>query len=177
MVAGVLPCPNGHRCADSFLWPDAHFRRLPCADMTTTSSISTRNALAPRARRRGRPRAPREASARRRHVHRRPQHQLHERLRRRLRLLRVLPAAEARRRVDALVRADRRQDRRGQGARRRADPHAGRAQSVHPVRVVSRPAALHQEATTRSTSTASARAKWTSSPRRSAWTRATSSAS
>ena len=36
---------------------------------------------------------------------------------------------------------------------------------------------VHQDATIRSTSTGSARAKWTSSRRRSAWTRATSSAS
>ena len=38
------------------------------------------------------------------------------------------------------------QDRRVQGARRRADPAAGRAQPVHPVRVVPRPDALHQAA-------------------------------
>ncbi len=53
------------------------------------------NASAPRARRRGRSGAPREASGRHRHVHRRPQHQLHERLRRRLRLLRVLSPARS----------------------------------------------------------------------------------
>ena len=44
----------------------------------------------------------------------------------------------------AELRADRRQDRRVQGDRRRADPAPGRAQSVHPVRVVPRPDALHQ---------------------------------
>ena len=47
------------------------------------------------------------------------------------------------------------QDRRVQGHRRRADPAAGRAQPVHPVRVVPRADALHQARTTRSTSTAS----------------------
>ena len=83
---------------------------------------------------------------RHRHVHRRPQHQLHERVRRRLRLLCVLPSAEARRglRRCRTSRSARRSTR--QGARWRADPDAGRAQSVHPVRVVSRPAALHQAA-------------------------------
>ena len=43
-----------------------------------------------------------------------------------------------------VVRGDRPEDRRGQGDRRGADPDAGRAQPVHPVRVVPRPAALHQ---------------------------------
>ena len=42
------------------------------------------------------------------------------------------------------LRGDRRQDRRVQGDRRRADPAAGRPQPVHPVRVVSRADALHQ---------------------------------
>ena len=86
------------------------------------------------------------ASRRSRDVHHRPQHQLHERVRRRLRVLRLLPAAEGPIGVRAVVRADRRQDRRMQGARRRPDPAAGRPQSVHPVRLVSRADALHQAA-------------------------------
>ena len=51
---------------------------------------------------------------------------------------------EGRRRLRPDLRADRREDRRVQGARRRADPAAGRAQPVHPVRVVPRADALHQ---------------------------------
>ena len=48
------------------------------------------------------------------------------------------------RRLRPQLRADRRQDRRVQGHRRRADPAPGRAQSLHPVRVVPRAHALHQ---------------------------------
>ena len=51
---------------------------------------------------------------------------------------------QARRGLRPVLRADRRQDRRVQGDRRRPDPDAGRAQPVHPVRVVPRPDALHQ---------------------------------
>ena len=51
---------------------------------------------------------------------------------------------QARRRVRAELRGDRRQDRRVQGDRRGADPASGRAQPLHPVRVVPRADALHQ---------------------------------
>ena len=86
----------------------------------------------------------RHPSRQRGQLHHRPQHQLHQRLRRRLRVLRVLPTAQAQRGLRAELRADRRQDRRVQGDRRRPDSPPGRAQPVHPVRVVSRPHALHQ---------------------------------
>ena len=101
----------------------------------------------------------------RRHLHRRPQHQLHERLRRRLRLLRVLPPAQAQRRLRAVSFEQ-------IGAKIDECKAIGGVQilmqgghnPVHPVRVVSRPACATSSATTRSTSTASARAKSTSSP-------------
>ena len=88
----VLPPARAARAAcrtarsSSFPPPDIAMRDL--LDFYTTrrcsSSAPRRTACAQR-----------EASRRRRHVHRRPQHQLHERLRRRLRLLRVLPAARS----------------------------------------------------------------------------------
>ena len=100
---------RGHRARDG------RSRFSPQPDMRDLLDFYHERAAA-RARRRGRSRAPAAASAQHGHVHRRPQHQLHERLRRRLRLLRVLSAPEAQRRVDALVRADRREDRRGEGS-------------------------------------------------------------
>src|SRR6478609_8475507 len=78
-------------------------------------------------------------------VHHRPEHQLHQRLRRRLRILRLRPSPQAQRRVRAELRADRAEGRRVQGGRRGPDPDAGGAQPLHPLRVVPRPAALHQD--------------------------------
>src|SRR5439155_688265 len=94
----------------------------------------------------GRRRAVAVPPRKRRHLHRRPEHQLHQRVRRGLQVLRVLPAAQAPRGVRALVRGDRPEDRRGEGPGRRPDPDAGRPQPLHPVPVVPRPVALHQAA-------------------------------
>ena len=84
----------------------------------------TRRRAARPARRRG-PRA--QASGRRRHLHHRPQHQLHERLRRPVQLLRVLPRRSDPRGLRARLRRDLPEDRRDDRARRRADAAAGRA--------------------------------------------------
>ena len=63
---------------------------------------------------------------RRRHLRGQPQHQLHQRLLRRLPLLRVRPAAHRRRRLLALTGPGRRPRRGGVGARRHRGVHAGR---------------------------------------------------
>ncbi len=63
---------------------------------------------------------------RRRHLRGQPQHQLHQRLLRRLPVLRVRPAAHRRRRLLALTRPGRRPRRGGVGARRHRGVHAGR---------------------------------------------------
>ena len=80
-------------------------------------------------------RAP-QASGRRRHLHHRPQRQLHERVRRALQVLRVLPAVGSSEGYtlgfDEIFREDRRDDR----ARRRAAAAAGRPQSRRAARVV-----------------------------------------
>ena len=84
---------------------------------------------ADRARRRRRPPPPRAQPRRRRHLHRRPQHQLHQRLRHRLPLLRVLPQPRRHDEGYVLSREDAgREDPRDRRRRRRADPLAGRAQ-------------------------------------------------
>ena len=73
----------------------------------------------------GRRPAPRDRR-RRRHLRRQPQHQLHQRLLRRLPVLRVRPAAHRRRRLLALPRRGRRPRRGGLGPRRHRGLHAGR---------------------------------------------------
>ncbi len=84
---------------------------------------------APRRRRRtGRRPAP--AGGRRRgHLHRQPQHQLHQRLLHRLPLLRVRPAAYRRRCLHAVAGRDRRPGQRGSGVRGDRGLHAGRHRS------------------------------------------------
>src|SRR5947208_800834 len=61
----------------------------------------------------------------RRHIYHRPAHQLHQRVRRGLQVLRVLPAPAARRRLCALVRANWQETGRAPGAGRRPDPAPG----------------------------------------------------
>src|SRR5437773_512280 len=137
----AVSCPTD-RCSSS-RWHDHDRPRQP-RDPVVRGAV--RAGVAARA---GEPRRTRTlaaASGERGHLHHRPEHQLHERLRRGLQILRLLPAAEARRRLRALVRADRSQDRRAEGAGRRADPHPGRPQPLHPVRVVPGSDALHQTA-------------------------------
>ena len=152
-LRAVVPPP---RRAHRFLpppgagWPGAGWVALvylgrvsDCHDMTVVDRTSSefselsralRAAELARAGPAGRCRAVAAPPRARGHLHHRPEHQLHQRLRGRLRFLRVLSASQARRRLRAALRGDRPQDRRVQGHRRRADPAAGRAQPVHPVR-------------------------------------------
>ena len=76
------------------------------------------------------------APGRSRHVHRRPQHQLHQRVHDLVPLLRVLPAGRPRRGLRAHARAAHREDQRDGRGRRHPDPAAGRAQSGAAPRVV-----------------------------------------
>ena len=72
----------------------------------------------------------------RRHLHHRPQRQLHERLRGAVQLLRVLSAGRIGRGLRARLRGDLPEDRRDDRARRRAAAAAGRPQSRSAARVV-----------------------------------------
>ena len=63
------------------------------------------------------------------HLHHRPQRQLHQRLRREVQLLRVLPRRRLQRRLRARLRRDLQEDRRDDRGGRRPAAAAGRAQS------------------------------------------------
>ena len=102
------PRPTRATCPTST--PDADDRRGPLL----RAGLPARRRPAPRDRRR------------RRHLRRQPQHQLHQRLLRRLPLLRVRPAPHRRRRLLALPRRGRRPGRGGVGPRRDRGLHAGR---------------------------------------------------
>ena len=71
-----------------------------------------------------------------RHLHHRPQRQLHERVRGALQLLRVLPPGRVRRRLRARVRGDLPEDRRDDCRRRQPAAAAGRSQSRPADRLV-----------------------------------------
>ena len=77
-----------------------------------------------------------QASRAARHLHHRPQRQLHERLRGEVQLLRVLPGSWIAGRLRARVRRAVSQDRRDDRGRRRAAAAAGRPQSRPPAVVV-----------------------------------------
>ena len=84
------------------------------------------DAPAARARPGGRRGPPPPLPGQHRHVHHRPQHQLHQRLRDGVQVLRLLPRAQARRGLDARPRRDPAPLRRGRRARRHPDHAAGR---------------------------------------------------
>ena len=93
-----------------------------------------------------------------RHLHRRSQHQLHERLQRLLQVLRVLPHGKGRRPLRAHARADRQKIDELTADRRHADSDAGRPSSEARHRLLSRLCSRTSGRNIRtSTSTASAR--------------------
>ena len=79
-------------------------------------------------------------------VHRRAEHQLHERLQRLLPLLRLLPRPWPPWRLYAQQRATGRQDRRDRSGRRHPDPAPGRAQPRARHRLLRRPVSLAEAA-------------------------------
>ena len=100
-----------------------------------------------------------------RDLHRRPQHQLHQRLRLQCRFCAFYRAPGRRRGIPALQRGDRRRRSRRRWPRRHRRPDAGRAQPRPAARVLRGPAALPARAPSRrSTCTASRRRRSSSSP-------------
>ncbi len=75
-------------------------------------------------------------------LQRRPQHQLHQRLRLQVPVLRLLPAARARRGLPGLLRGDRPQGRGDAGAQRHRHPAPGRGQPGPAALLLRRPAPL-----------------------------------
>ena len=125
------------------------------------SAWSRREPLRPRPRRRRGPQA--EAPARRRHVHRRPQRQLHERLHDELPLLRLLPPRRVTpRATSSRARCSRRSSRRS-STPGGPDPAPGRAQPRPSHRVVRGPLPLDQARVPASASTRSRPRKSSSS--------------
>ena len=88
-----------------------------------------------------------DAGARRRgHLHHRPEHQLHQHLPHRVRLLRLLPLSGDGRRVSAGQGGDLREDRRDPGSGWHGSVDAGRSSPRSGYRLLRRPFPLHQGA-------------------------------
>ncbi len=136
--------------------------RLSPDEGLAAARVARPGGAGPRGRRRHAPAASRAVP----HLQHRPQHQLHERLHGGLRLLRVLPQAEGRRRLRARARRAAAKDPGDGRPGRRSDSDAGRPASRASSSSGTKSCCATSRATfRRSTSTASARRRFITSPR------------